>query len=106
MYAIVRHKGDTIAHILESNPPNMTFRKNLFGSRLVSWEVLLQRMANVQLTDAKDEFHWNLLGNDKFSVASIYNALILIDLPVLDNKKIWKKKIPLKNKKFAWYLCR
>jgi hypothetical protein len=34
----------------------------------------------------------------KFSVASMYNALILIDLPVLDNKKIWKIKIPLKNK--------
>jgi hypothetical protein len=29
----------------------------------------------------------------------MYNALILSNLPVLDNKKIWKMKIPLKNKK-------
>jgi hypothetical protein len=36
----------------------------------------------------------------------MYNALILPDLPVLDNKKIWKMKITLKNKKFAWYLRR
>jgi hypothetical protein len=36
----------------------------------------------------------------------LYNALILPDAPVYDNKKIWKMKIPLKNKVFAWYLHR
>jgi hypothetical protein len=36
----------------------------------------------------------------------MYNALILPDMPVYDNKKIWKMKIPLKNKIFAWYLRR
>jgi hypothetical protein len=102
----MRHKGDTLAHILEFNPPNMTFRRNLYGPRLVSWEALCQRWANIQLTDGKDEFYWNLLENGKFSVASLYNALILSDLPVIYNKKIWKMKIPLKNKKFAWYLRR
>jgi hypothetical protein len=102
----VRHKGDTIAHVLESNPPNVTFRRNLYGPRLVSWENLLQRLASVQLIDGKDEFQWNLHENGKFSVASMYNALISSGLPVLDNKKIWKMKIPLKNKFFAWYLCR
>jgi hypothetical protein len=84
----MRHKGDTIAHVLESNPPNVTFRRNLYGPRLVSWENLLQRLASVQLTDGKDEFQWNLHENGKFSVASMYNALILSGLPVLDNKKI------------------
>jgi hypothetical protein len=102
----VRHKGDTLSQVLESNPPNMTFRRNLFGPRLVSWESLLQRLANVQLTNGKDEFRWNLHENGKFSVASMYNALILSDLLVYDNKKIWKMKIPLKNNFFAWYLRR
>ena len=37
---------------------------------------------------------------------SMYNALIQPDVPVDNNKKIWKMKIPLKNKVFAWYLCR
>jgi hypothetical protein len=32
--------------------------------------------------------------------------MIVSDLPVLDNKKILKMKIPLKNKKIAWYLRR
>jgi hypothetical protein len=81
------------------------FGRNLFGPGLVSWEVLLQRLANVQLTYQKYVFRWNLHENGKFSVASTYNSLILLDLPVLNNKKIWKMKIPLKNKKIAWYLC-
>jgi hypothetical protein len=34
LYAIVFHKGDTIAHILECNPPNVTFKRNLYGHRL------------------------------------------------------------------------
>jgi hypothetical protein len=77
LYGIVRHKGLTIAHVLETNPPNVTFRRNLYGPRLVSWEVLLQRLANVHLTGGRDEFHWNLHENGKFSVSSMYNALIL-----------------------------
>jgi hypothetical protein len=97
LYAIVRHKGDTIAHVLEYNPPNVTFRRNLLGPRLVSWEALLQRLADVQLTNGKDEFRWNLHENGKFSIAFMYNAMIMSDLPVLDNNKIYKLKIPFKN---------
>jgi hypothetical protein len=41
LYAIVRHKSDTLAHVLGSNPPNVTFRRTLFGPRLVNWEALL-----------------------------------------------------------------
>jgi hypothetical protein len=77
---------------------NMTFRRTLFGPRLVNWEALIQRMANIQLTTGKDIFRWNLHENEKFLVASICNALIIPDTPVYDNKKIWKMKIPLKNK--------
>jgi hypothetical protein len=36
--------------------------------------------------------------NGKFSVSSLYNAIIQSDLPVKSNKKIWKIKIPLKTK--------
>jgi hypothetical protein len=35
----------------------------------------------------------------------MYNAMIQSDL-LVDNKKIWKIKIPLKNKNFAWYIHR
>jgi hypothetical protein len=84
----VPHNGDTLAHVLGSNPPNVTFRRTLFGPRLVNWEALLQRLANIQLTTGKDIFRWNLHENRKFSRDSMYNALILPDIPVYDSKKI------------------
>jgi hypothetical protein len=87
LYSVVRHKGDTLAHVLGSRPPNVTFRRTLFGPRLVNWEALIQRMTNIQLTTEKDIFRWNLHENGKFSVAYIYNALIIPDVPVYDNKK-------------------
>jgi hypothetical protein len=82
-------------------PPNVMFRRSLICPRLVSCEALLQCLANVQLTNGKDKFRWNLHENGKFPVASMYNAMIVSDLPVIDNKKIWKMKIPLKDNFFT-----
>ena len=48
----------------------------------------------------------SVLYNGKFSVDSMYKALIQPDMPVDNNHKFWKMKIPLKNKVFAWYLRR
>jgi hypothetical protein len=39
-------------------------------------------------------------------VDSMYNALIHLDVPVDNNKMIWKMKIPLKTKVLGWYLRR
>jgi hypothetical protein len=102
----VRHKGDTIAKVLETFPPAVAFRRDLSGQRLVAWDALLQRLANIQLQDGHDEFRWNLHENGKFSVASMYNALILPDVPIdkISNDKLWKLKIPLRIKVFGWYL--
>ena len=74
--------------------------------RLQSWNILLQRLTTVQLSQGSDVFRWNLHGNGKFSVDSMYRALIQSGVAVNNNKKIWKMKIPLKNKIFAWYLRR
>jgi hypothetical protein len=76
LYDIVRHKGDTIAAVLESFPPNVTFRRDLIGPRLASWNILLQHLATVQLSQGVDEFHWNLHESGKFSVDSMYKALV------------------------------
>jgi hypothetical protein len=53
-----------------------------------------------------DEFCWNLHPHGKFSVGFLYKAIIQSDIPVNNNKKIWKMKIPLKTKKNGWYLRR
>jgi hypothetical protein len=68
----------------------VTFRRDLFGQRLADWNALLLRLANIQLQDGHDEFRWNLHDNGKFSVASMYNALILPDVPIdkVSNNKL------------------
>ena len=104
LYNIVRHKNDMMATIMETSPPNVSFRRDLLGPRLVVWNALLERLAMVQLLQGSDEFRWNLHANGKFSVDSMYGALVHIDGPVDNNKKIWKMKVPLKTKKFVWYL--
>jgi hypothetical protein len=104
LYNIVCYKEDTLAKVMGSNPPQVTFRRDLIGARLVSWNALLQRLENVHLTQGSDEFRWNLTENHRFSVNSMYSALIQPVEPVVNNKMIWKMKIPLKTKVFAWFL--
>jgi hypothetical protein len=91
---------------MASSPPDISFRRSLIGNRLVSWNALLQRLASVNLTTEPDVFRWNLHENGEFSVHSMYADLTQPDMPVDNNKKIWKMKIPLKIKIFAWYLRR
>jgi hypothetical protein len=50
LYNIVYHKSDIIAKVLETFPPNVTFRRNLIGARQISWHELLQSLELVQLT--------------------------------------------------------
>jgi hypothetical protein len=85
----------------------VSFRRDLIGPRLTAWNALLQRLDSIQLFVGSDEFRWNLHANGNFSVDSLYKAIIQSDIPVdFYNRKIWKMKIPLKTKIFAWYLRR
>ena len=70
----------------------------------MSWNNLLVRLSRIQLSEGMDEFKWKLLHSGKFSVDSFYRALIQPNIPVDDNSKIWKMRIALKTKIFAWYL--
>ena len=91
--------------MLQNYPPNVSWRRDLIGPKLVAWNNLLPRIANLVLTQDQDKFHWNLTQNGEFSVKSHYLALVHSDLPNI-NKVIWKLKIPLKVKIFLWYLRR
>src|SRR5438105_4158864 len=68
LYNIVRNKNDTIATVMETSPPNVSFRRDLVGSRLVDWYALLDQLDMIQLTQGSDEFRWTLNENGKFSV--------------------------------------
>jgi hypothetical protein len=106
LHNIARHKDDTIAKVLETSSPNMALRRDLSGQRLVSWNALLLRLANIHLQTGHDKFCWNLHENGKFLVPSMYNALIHPESPIdkSNNNKLWKLKIPLRIKVFGWYL--
>jgi hypothetical protein len=88
LYSIVRRKGDTIATVMATSPPNVTFRRVLLGQRLVAWNALIHRLGDVNLSPEPDEFRWNLHVDGSFSVKSLYNAILHSDVPVDNNKKI------------------
>jgi hypothetical protein len=91
---------------METSPPTMTFWRDLIRSRLASWNEQLQRLTSVHLMHGSDEFRWGLTKKGVFSISSMYKALIEPVQPILNNKFIWKMKIPLKTKVFSWFLHR
>jgi hypothetical protein len=58
---------------------------------------------HVCLNTNNDVFRWNLHQHENFSVHYMYLALIT-NGEAIRNTLIWRLKIPLKNKKFMWYL--
>jgi hypothetical protein len=98
LYSIVHRKSDIICTLMATSPPDVTFRRDLISPRLVAWNSLLIRLEDVQLSPGSDEFRWNLHANGNFSVDSLYKAILQSDIPVDNNKKIWKNTAKNKNK--------
>ena len=82
----MRHKSDTLAKVMKTFLPNVSFRRSLYDPRQASWDALLMRLTSVQLTQGPDTFRWNLNGNGKFSVDFMYKVLIQPNIPVVNNK--------------------
>jgi hypothetical protein len=59
LYRIVRHKDVTLQDVMETSPPSMTFRRDVVGPRLASWNELLHKLASVQLVQGKIYFVGN-----------------------------------------------
>jgi hypothetical protein len=47
LYNIVHHKGDTIAKVMATSPPDETFRRDLLGPRLAASNTLMQHLETV-----------------------------------------------------------
>jgi hypothetical protein len=105
LYNIARPKFSTIAKVLSSSPPSISWTRQLFGSNLNAWNDLLARMEGIVLGQDPDAFYWNLTPSGKFSVKSHYVALMLRNTPNM-NKDLWNLKVPLKIKIFLWFLRR
>ena len=49
-----------MAEVLSSDTPNLSWRRDLIGSKLVMWNNLAARLSNITLNNEQDEFKWNL----------------------------------------------
>jgi hypothetical protein len=88
LYNIVRQKADTLAMVMQNSPLEVTFKRDLVGPGLASWNALLQRLEMVQLSqDPMIEIRWNLKESGKFYVDSMYNTMIQSGTPIDNNKK-------------------
>jgi hypothetical protein len=76
LYSIICYKSDTIAKVMATSTPDVTFRRDLLGPRLTAWNALLQCLDSIQLSQRPDEFCWNLQANGTFSVDSLYRAIM------------------------------
>jgi hypothetical protein len=77
---------------MEGVPLYLSFHKYLAGNTLALWNDLVLRFAQVQLRDQNDVFKWNLHQSSKFSVHSLYLALISNGV-VQPNTKVWKMRV-------------
>jgi hypothetical protein len=105
LYDIVRKKSATVVKVFSSNPLNVSFRRHLFGHNLIAWHTIVAMISDVQLMGQKDTFIWLAQQNRKFSVCSMYRALVVPHILPRDHV-IWKLKLPLKVKIFIWYLIK
>jgi hypothetical protein len=76
LYNVVRKRHSTLAEVMSTTPLNVSFRRSIVGPKLVEWNDLISRLANITLSNEKDCFIWSLHKNGHFSVKSMYNAII------------------------------
>ncbi|WVZ54481.1 hypothetical protein U9M48_005268, partial [Paspalum notatum var. saurae] len=106
LFTIVRKKQSSVAHVLSTNPLNISFRRVLVGDKLIKWNELVARITHVQLVGHHDKAVWSITEHGQFTVKSLYNFLVnQIALP-MNNKKLWKLKLALKIKIFVWFLMK
>ena len=54
-YNIARKKQDTVADVLSTPLPNVSWRRDLIGNKLVMWNNLISRLANVELSHEEED---------------------------------------------------
>jgi hypothetical protein len=103
LYNIAQDRQATVSKVMSFRPLNISFRRSLVDNNLRQWLHLVAPVSNVVLEDGNDYYKWLLTKNGLYTVRTMY--LHVIDKhPPFQHKKIWKWKLPLKIKKFIWFL--
>jgi hypothetical protein len=103
LYCIANRKNVTVEQVFSTRPLNLSFRRALVGDNLIAWIDLIFKLSLVRFSDNRDLFRWSLHQHGRFSVQSMYRALISEHV-IPANTHIWKLKLPLKIKVFLWFL--
>ena len=103
LFNIAENKNATVADVLNSVPINLSFQRNVLGTRRTTWLSLVERLMRVHLSNDEDTF--NLTANGVFSVKTMYADMLNGQTRFL-RKYLWKLKIPLKIKKLLWFMQR
>jgi hypothetical protein len=67
-----------VAEVLAHNPLNNGFRLVLSKNKYARWLYLVRRLMDIQLTDHKDVFVWNLPTAGVYTVRSLYLEHIIV----------------------------
>jgi hypothetical protein len=76
LYNIIRRKNATVAEILSTRKLNITFRSSMVAENLYSWNHLVLRVVHIHVRERTNIFRWLLKYDGKFSVSSMYQALL------------------------------
>ena len=77
-----------MAEVLSSGTPDLCWRRDLIGSKLVMWNNLAAHLANITLNHERDEFKWNLDQVGVLKVKSHYLGLIHQNIPNTNKKAL------------------
>jgi len=76
VYNIVKYPHITMVVVMNQVPLNISFRKALVGDKMTSWNKLVAKITNTQLSNGRDIFTWDLHNDGHFSVQSMYQYLM------------------------------
>jgi hypothetical protein len=103
LYNIVQHKNVLVSTVFANTPLNISFQRSLNDHKWGEWMHLCQRLISVNLLTESVKFFWKLADLGCFTVKSMYLDL-MNDHTTFLCKYLWKLKIPLKIKKFMWFI--
>ncbi|KAG2589913.1 hypothetical protein PVAP13_5NG333001 [Panicum virgatum] len=76
LYNTVPNKHATMANVFSAIPLNISYRRPLIGDKLLEWQSLVAKIAQVNLNEGKYIFIWSLHKNESFTIRSMYRHLV------------------------------
>lgn len=66
-----------MAGVLEKDRDHFSFRRTLWGDTLIQLNEIRQACLDISLNENKDSITWSLTSDEKITIKSFYNQLIL-----------------------------